>query len=84
MDDTENPVVDVAVTAGARLASARVVGAMFTTGVDGSVEPNVTDTSTPVDALVPVPKVRLPRAIVEAAATTGVGGVVPAGTPRRP
>jgi len=76
---TENPVVDAPVTAGVTAASAEVVGEISTTGVDASVEPNVTATMLPVLASVPVPNVRLPRVIDDPAATTGVGGVVPAG-----
>jgi hypothetical protein len=78
---TENPVVEMPETAGYRAAVAELVAVSMTNGTLGSVDPNVTVASVPVAALVPVPQVRDPRAIVEAEFSTGAGGVVPPPAP---
>jgi hypothetical protein len=71
-------VADTALTHGYRAPDPAVPAEMTTTGVAGSVALNVTVTRAPVAAPEPVPQVRLPRAMVDPAATTGAGGEVPA------
>jgi hypothetical protein len=78
---TENPVVEIPLTAGYRAAVAEFVAVTITNGTVGRVDPNVIVASVPVAALLPVPQVSAPRVIVDAAFSTGAGGVVPAPAP---
>ena len=75
------PVVETVVTAGPSAANASVEPVISTTGAAGRVTPNVTVTRTPVAAPLPVPQVSEPRKIVDPAATTGAGGLLPAFAP---
>jgi hypothetical protein len=75
---TENPVVEMPLTAEASVPAPAVVGVSITKGTDGRVDPNVTVASVPVAAVEPVPQVSDPRTIVDDAFTTGAGGEPPA------
>jgi hypothetical protein len=77
----EKPVVVTPATTLDIVPAAAVVGETTTNGTDGSVLPNVTETSVPAAVLPSEPQVRAPRTIVEAEFTTGAGGAVPAPAP---
>jgi hypothetical protein len=79
--DTVNAVAETALTHGYSAPVPAVPAETVTTGAAGRGTLNVMVTSAPVAAPLPVPQVRLPRATVEPAATTGAGGDVPAFVP---